>query len=216
MTIPVLHDENGNEIPCKIIPDFNNRYVAYANGQIYSTVKGCFLSFSKMPNGYLRCSLRKVPFGKFYYYLVHRLICMLFNGNPPEGKSCVNHIDCDKKNNKASNLEWCSPAENMQHASRHGRLLPQSLRLKAICAASCRPIEALDDNGNVVMSFASIKESRKCHYCCSSWSIKTGHKGHGYYWRYAAPKKPFTEPNVSFKGLVRTDGESVQEGMQGK
>ena len=57
--------------------------------------------------------------GKSYY--IHRLVGQAFIDNP-ENKAEINHIDCDKRNNDVSNLEWCTRKENMEHASRNGLL----------------------------------------------------------------------------------------------
>lgn len=46
---------------------------------------------------------------------VHRAVALAWIPNPMCA-SDVNHIDGDKNNNDASNLEWCSRSENIRHA----------------------------------------------------------------------------------------------------
>ena len=54
---------------------------------------------------------------------VHRLIAITFIGSAPSPNHQINHIDGNKLNNKASNLQWTTPSENMQHFySSHGQL----------------------------------------------------------------------------------------------
>lgn len=64
--------------------------------------------------GYLR-----VKFGRKACRRVHRVVAIAFIDNP-DGKPQVNHIDGNKKNNRADNLEWVTQSENMRHAYEHG------------------------------------------------------------------------------------------------
>lgn len=68
--------------------------------------------------GYLIVSLRKQ--GKRKNHYVHRLVAMAFVENP-DSKKYINHIDFNKHNNNASNLEWCTQKENTNHSAIHMR-----------------------------------------------------------------------------------------------
>lgn len=59
--------------------------------------------------------------GKAKTIKVHRLVCEAFHKNP-DNKPCVNHIDENKANNKASNLEWCTVKENCNYGTRNARI----------------------------------------------------------------------------------------------
>jgi len=66
------------------------------------------------------------PKGYKHYFLgygdcskAHRLVAEAFVPNP-ENKTEVNHIDGNKLNNNADNLEWVTHLENMQHAVKTG------------------------------------------------------------------------------------------------
>lgn len=67
-------------------------------------------------NGYFSIKLKSDIDGKFYTYLVHRLVALRFIPNKNELYIKVNHIDKDKSNNYIDNLEWCTQKQNAIHA----------------------------------------------------------------------------------------------------
>lgn len=80
-------------------------------------IKGKELTQTLLPCGYLEVSLWSRNKGK--HKRVHRLVASAFC-NKREGCDEVNHIDGNKLNNRADNLEWCTKSENMLHAYKTG------------------------------------------------------------------------------------------------
>lgn len=74
-------------------------------------------------NGYKTCSIRLNNKATRQY--VHRLVAQAFLPNP-DNLPQVNHIDCNKENNCASNLEWISGSRNILHAHAEGRMKKRS------------------------------------------------------------------------------------------
>ena len=68
-------------------------------------------------DGYYESTL--VKDGKPKCIRTHRLVAQAFCENP-ENKAEVNHIDGNKLNNHADNLEWCTSSENQKHAYKLG------------------------------------------------------------------------------------------------
>lgn len=102
-------------------------HIIFEDGSIYNNQK-------KNGKFFLTFSINDFEKAKSYYhfckkdktYKVHKLVCMAFH--PIEGKVKyddyskiqVNHIDGNTLNNHASNLEWVTASENIQHAYENG------------------------------------------------------------------------------------------------
>lgn len=52
--------------------------------------------------------------------LVHRLVAIVFLGEPPFHGAEVNHIDADRGNAAVFNLEWVTSSDNQHHSYEHG------------------------------------------------------------------------------------------------
>lgn len=78
-------------------------------GKVLAQMSGC--------HGYL--VVNPVVDGKNVQRYVHDLVALAFLGQRPDGLS-VNHINGNKHDNRAANLEYVTHAENMAHAARTG------------------------------------------------------------------------------------------------
>lgn len=102
----------------KKIPGYNGKYSVTSDGRVFSEHKQDFLkAHPNKQTSYLQVSLWEKNVGKFFY--VHRLVAEAYCPNP-FSKPEVNHIDGNRQNNDASNLEWVTSSENSYHASKTG------------------------------------------------------------------------------------------------
>ncbi|MBE6156961.1 MAG: hypothetical protein E7161_04395 [Firmicutes bacterium] len=81
--------------------------------QIYLQKERILKQHLNKKTGYYQVYLTKNSVPKLF--LCHRLVAKAFIKNS-NNKVFVNHIDGNKKNNIADNLEWCTHSENIQHA----------------------------------------------------------------------------------------------------
>jgi len=90
-------------------------------GERVRHMKGRILRPGSDSRGYLHIVLSVE--GKTRTRKLARLVAETFHKNPQNLK-VVNHIDGNKKNDCAENLEWCTYSENTRHALRIGLYVP--------------------------------------------------------------------------------------------
>lgn len=114
---------------------------------------------------------------------VHRLVAAAFCEHP-EGKDQVDHINGDRKDNRASNLRWCTGKENSNNPSTAwkgplNRVIPSgSSHTSAIAVRNKGTQEVF---GSIVEAAVAYGVSRKA----ISQSVRTGCRSAGFYWEYA-------------------------------
>lgn len=137
---------------------------------------GSFFYGSITSQGYLRCDIQDRE------YRMHRLVAAAFLERPLHLESTsydelvVNHLDGDKTNNVAENLEWCTHQENSIHA------------VEVLGVGAMRPVVQYDLHGKRLDEFRSLTEAAAAIYgyasniceCCRR-NIKSAY---GYIWRY--------------------------------
>lgn len=101
-------------------------YEIFEDGRILNRTTGKWIQGTSVThtNRYVKAHLGlagevrgKRPPSKFF--ALHRLVALHFCENP-HGYTEVNHKDGNRRNNAASNLEWCAHHHNMREAYRLG------------------------------------------------------------------------------------------------
>ena len=142
-------------------------------------------------SGYKYCTLSKG--GRKRNITMHRLIASTFIPNP-HNKPFINHINCNKTDNRIENLEWCTPKENAIHARQNGLTVDppsQSGKFGKLNKAS-KPVRQLDLNGNTVRDYDCARQAIKYGFipsqisrCCNG----TKEKYKVYKWIFTTKNK---------------------------
>jgi len=120
------------------------------------------------------------------HHLVHRLVAEAFVPNP-DGLPVVNHIDENRANNVASNLEWCTQSYNL----RAGTVPSKRSAIMRNHKSTSKPVEQYTDSGVLVARYPSLNEAGRQ----TGWYPQNIRKNiigdprhphaYGYIWKYA-------------------------------
>lgn len=116
--------------------------------------KGKVIKASYTYGLYLFCHLKKNGTSKAVKY--HRIVCSVFHKNP-DNLPQVNHKNEIKTDNRADNLEWCTPKYNRNYGTAPERL-SKKLRNRADCS---KPVYKFSLNGVLLKEYPSIKEAAR-------------------------------------------------------
>lgn len=122
-------------------------------------IKGSYIQKEKLMKPFISRRYKEVILrkdNKYKHFRVHRLVATTFIPNT-ENKPQVNHIDGNKFNNNADNLEWCTQSENQLHAYRTGLQKPVYGRKNVLA----KPVIQLDLEGNYIKTYGSTMEAER-------------------------------------------------------
>lgn len=137
----------------KRVTGFEN-YAVDESGVVVNIVTNHIKSPCENNMGYLYVDLYK--HNTRHREFIHRLVANAFIPNP-QRKPYVNHIDGNPHNNLVANLEWCTPLENVEHASKTICTMKQYLlanikKRRAVKQIDCK-------SGRLLNVFSSILEA---------------------------------------------------------
>lgn len=167
----------------KPIEGFEGSYSVNDTGQVYSHKSHKVMSTYYNNNGY---EMIKLSGGDRKHFLIHRLVAKAFCDGYADGL-VVNHIDGNRQNNVATNLEWCTTLENIHDTMRRGTHNYAEAHKAARIARRIK-VNCIDEKtGAVVNTFNSLEDAKDWLGVNSASHISTAINGkraraYGYKW----------------------------------
>lgn len=190
--------EGGEPVAWVEVEGFEGLYAVSSAGDVKSLRTGKVLSKPLAGSGYQKADLWKD--GVRTQTTVHRLVARAFVACP-DGCDEVNHIDGNKLNNAASNLEWSTRQENTDHS-------------RYVLGNDIKPVVATDAATGAEEYYPSIAEAARNGYSqIGIYKALNGQrKTHGgKTWAQAEWRGPARPPAPSEEPLVGEPTEAMVE-----
>ena len=117
-------------------------------------IEPCIKQQHKGRNGYFSVTFKRN--GKKKCISVHRLVAIAFVPNP-NNYPCIDHINDNKIDNRAFNLQWCTHKFN--NSKEHHRIAESLSQRGKILTSIRKPIVQLSTNGELVRIFPSMTDA---------------------------------------------------------
>lgn len=117
-------------------------------------IEPCIKQQHRGRNGYFSVTLKRD--GEKKCISVHRLVAIAFVSNP-NNYPCIDHINDNKIDNRAFNLQWCTHKFN--NSKGHHRIAESLSQKGKILTSIRKPIVQLNTNGDLVRIFPSMTDA---------------------------------------------------------
>lgn len=170
----------------KDVKGYEGLYQVSNLGRVKSIKRDLVMVPHKRQHGYLGVQLHGKgghPKRNFKTFSVHRLVAEAFVPNPGN-KPEVNHINEDKTDNRAENLEWATRVENCNHGTRNRRCGDANINNPK----TSTPVKQYTLDGEYIATYPSIHEASRQTgaFIDNIWRACNGvySQSKGYIWRY--------------------------------